>query len=303
VSTTIEGIEPGIHPGLSMGEYLALPFMSASKLEQLRRSPLHYQHSLLAGPSSSPAMELGSALHLLLLEPLLFATAYRVAGPCEQPLKSGARKGEPCGNTGAALHSDLGWLCGVHMKGCGDGIEGGFQTISADDDTAVRAMCASILSHPRARTLFEGSGAYEVTVVFDDPETGVRCKIRPDRLIERAGMLVDVKTTRDAATWAFPRDAENRGYFRKMAFYRRGLRAAGWPYASAAVVAAESGAPYDLICYLLEEDDLDGAEKEVVRLLRTFRTCEEMNVWPGYAQEFQPMRRPAWAKEDFNGIE
>jgi hypothetical protein len=143
-------------------------------------------------------------------------------------------------------------------------------------------------------------------LVFDDPNTGVRCKIRPDRLIERAGMLVDIKSCRDAAEWAFPRQAENLGYFRKLALYRRGLRAHGWPIQEIAVLAIESEAPYDLAPYLVDPNDIDATDDEVSRLLRLFVTCKETNRWPGYAASedgFLVLRRPAWAQngEQRNG--
>jgi hypothetical protein len=289
-------LEPGIHRNLSMSDYLRLPYMSASRLEKLRRSPLQYQHCLSEEREGSSALDRGTALHMAILEPPLFNANYTVAGDCAQPLKSGARKGEPCGTRGLFLHRQFGWLCGVHVKGCGDNLDTSKEILTESDHARVLGMRDAILGHPRAKTLFEGKGEFEATVIFDDPETGVRCRIRPDRMIERAGMLVDIKTTRDAAPWSFPRQAEALGYFRKLAFYRRGLRAIGWPHTATAIVAPESDAPFDLCCYLAEEDDLDGAHMEVTRLLRIFKQCDESGDWPGYATEFQPLSRPAWAK-------
>src|SRR5690606_16780150 len=132
----------------------------------------------------------------------------------------------------------------------------------------------------------------------DDPETGLRCKTRPDRLIERAQMLVDLKSTRDAREHPFARDAEQRAYWLKLALYRRALRAVDWPYQQAAIVAVESEPPYDLIPYLIQEGDVDSADREVSRLLRVYRECVDTDTWPGYATEFAELRRPAWATND-----
>lgn len=299
-TTTDALLEPGIHEGVSMGEYLALPYMNASGLEELRRSVLHYRHSLTDEREKTDALVRGEALHMALLEPLLFGGYYVVPEPCTQELKSGKREGEPCGNPGVLLHEDVGWLCGVHARGFGGGIREDVEVLSPQLHADVVGMRDSIRSHPRASTFFDGLGDYEVTVVFDDPETGVRCKIRPDRLVERAGMHVMLKSTRDAAPWAFPNDAERRGYFRSAALYRRGLRAVGWPYQATTILAVENVAPYDLIPYLIDEDqDLDGADREVSRLLRQYKTAETADTWPGYADDFQPIRRPTWARDDF----
>lgn len=289
---------PGLYRDLSMEEYLALPAMSASRLERFRRSPLQYRHSLTEPGLTTRALERGTALHMALLEPDLFRTRYVVAGPCEALLASGKRKGEPCGNGGSSLHLDVGWLCGTHVKGFGPGLDDSAEILPADDYDSVLGMAEAVMAHPRARTLMEGRGEFEATVVFEDPETGVVCKIRPDRLVKRAGMYVALKSTRDAAPWAFPRDAENRGYFRSLAIYRRGLRAIGWPLREIAVLAVESAAPHDLECWLVDEGSLDKADVEISRLLGRYAICEADDYWPGYSDGgFRILRRPPWATD------
>ena len=294
-TATMELLEPGIHQGVSMADYLALPYVNGSALEKLRRSPLHYRASLTEDREQTDALTRGEALHLALLEPDLFEGRYVVAGECSQELASGKRKGEPCGNPGVKLHREVGWLCGVHLRGFGSGVRDDVEVLSSALHADVTAMRDNIMAHPRARTFFEGRGGFETTVVFDDPVTKVRCKIRPDRLVERAGMHVALKATRDAAPWVFDRQAEDLGYWRSLSLYRRGLKALDWPYSATTILAAENVDPYDAVPYLVDEDDLDGADSEVTRLLRTFKTCETTDTWPGYADDFQPLQRPAWA--------
>lgn len=284
--------EPGIYRDIEMGDYLRIPYMSASKLEQLRRSPLHYLHSLRAPHKTTHALERGTALHLAILEPQLFDGRYVVLGQCEGV----TQKKERCSKQGS-VYRDGAAYCGTHAPK-GLAFPEDVEVISQADYDAVLGMRSAIMDHPRARTLFEGRGEFEVTIIFDDPTTGVRCKVRPDRLIERAGMLVDIKTTFNAAPSDFANQAERLGYFRKLAFYRRGMWAVSWPYKASAVVAPESAAPHDVVCYLVEESDLDGADAEVIRLLRVFDSCVQTNTWEGYAAEFQTLRRPAWANRD-----
>ena len=73
-------IEVGWHEGLTMEEYLAIDAMSASGIEQLRKSPLHFRYYRDNPKPSTPAMELGTALHMALLEPLLFEGQYVTLG-------------------------------------------------------------------------------------------------------------------------------------------------------------------------------------------------------------------------------
>lgn len=292
---TTSGLSVGLHRGLSMADYLALPFMSASRLEAMRRSPRWFNHQRTAPPKTSDALERGTALHLRILEPALYETRYVVAEPCVVPLKSGPRKDQACGNPGLFKLRGVGWACGQHLKG-GEP-ENGAETITADNDARVKGMAKVIEEHPRAKSLFEGRGEFEATIIFEDPDTGVLVRVRPDRLVERAGMYVALKTTRDATPEAFAKDAENRGYFRSFALYRRAFRAIGWPYSTTAVLAVESEPPYDAVPYLIDEADIDGAEAEVTRLLRRFKDCEAEGRWPGVATEFLTLRRPRWATQ------
>jgi hypothetical protein len=294
MSTVIESNElaTGIYTDISMEQYLAIPYVHASRLERLRRSPLQYLHSLSQPRVRKSVLERGTALHLAILEPDLFEGHYVILGQCEGTKKDKDR----CSNPGILYRSGQSF-CGVHDPHKNRPLQTDVELLSQADHDAVLGMREAILSHKRAKTLFDGRGEFEATIIFDDPATGIRCKARPDRLIERAGMYVSIKTTRDASPWAFPKDAENRGHFRSFAFYRRALRAVGWPYQSTTELAVESAAPFDLTCYLPEESEIDSADPEVTRLLRLLSECEATDRWPGYADEFAPLQRPAWAKE------
>lgn len=284
---------PGLYPGMPMEDYLALPYMSSSRLEKMRRSPLQFRHSLEAEPETTDALERGTALHMAVLEPDLFEGHYVTIGQCEGVKGDGER----CQYQGS-VYRDGQSFCKTHDPAKGEPLAPGLTVLKADLYESVLGMRDAVLAHPRARTLFEGAGLFEATVIFDDPETGVRCRIRPDRLVRRAGMMVEVKTTRDAAPWKFPADAERLGYFRKLALYRRGLRAIGWPYSHIAVLALEPSPPFDLLPYLADEDDLDRADREITRLLGRYQDCTQDDHFPGYAEEFQTLRRPAWATKD-----
>jgi hypothetical protein len=294
-------MKPGIYPGTSMAEYLALNAVSASSLEVFRRSPEHYRTRTEKAPTA--AMLLGSAVHMGLLEPDLFAATYVVADPCGRELASGARKGQPCGNPGKYRRGSL-WLCGQHAP---DEHDTPPDVVAHDERAAMDGMIAAIHAHPRASTLFRGTGGVEVTVVWEDPETGLLCKARPDRLIRRAGMLVELKTTGDASHRAFAAHAARLGYHLGAAHYRRGLRvlhkAGVMDYAvtASAIVAVESDAPHVVGCYLIDERDIERAEVDVVRSLHHMAACRDANEWPGYGPEFRTLRFPGWAFDTEDG--
>lgn len=290
--TITQAPEPGIYRDVSMAKYLAIPYASASLNELIRRSPKQARHALDNPKEPTDTFERGTALHMAVLEPDLFADHYVVIGKCEGRYNDG----RPCAYMGS-FYRDGQSFCKKHDPAKGEPLAPGLTVMQEPEMDKVLGMRDAILSHRRAASLFEGAGEFELTMIFDDPDTGVRVKIRPDRLVERAGAIVDIKTTRDAAEWWFPGDAERRGYFRKLALYRRGLQALDWPYRMTAVLAIESEAPYDLIPYLAEEKDLDSSDAEVSRLLARYDECQKSGEWPGYTEEFKPLFRPTWAKE------
>src|SRR5205085_10961105 len=57
----------------------------------------------------------------------------------------------------------------------------------------VRAIAGSIRAHPIAAEAFR-DGEAEVTLIWQDPETTVACKARPDYLPAHSRWLVDLKT-------------------------------------------------------------------------------------------------------------
>lgn len=291
--STATTLGPGLHLDMPMADYLAMPHMSASRLEIFRRSPLQYLHSLTQPPKQSPALERGTALHLAVLEPEKFDGHYVVLGQCEGTKRDGGR----CGYQGSVWRAGQSF-CGTHDPAKGQPVDPVVEILGADIYEQVTGMRDAILAHDRARSLFVGDGAFEASIVFEDPETGVTCRVRPDRLIERAGMLVDIKATRDATAHAFARQAENLGYFRKLALYRRALRSVGWPLKEIAVLAIEPTAPHDLVPYLLDERAINTADEEVTQLLHHFAMCRETGDWPGYARDFAILYRLSWATQE-----
>lgn len=291
-------MNPGVHHGIPMAEYLALPYLSASALEEFRRSPAHYRARQPKEPTD--AMKLGTAVHMALLEPALFAQTYVVATPCVRILASGARKGWACGNPGKYRTGDL-WFCGTHAP---DEHDTPADVVTLEHLATLTGMRDAVLAHPEASKAFQGQGGEEVVIVWDDP-TGIRCKARPDRMIRRAGMLVDLKSASDASPRGYARDGAGRGTHRKMALYRRGLRilhGAGlmdWEVHHAGIIAVESSAPYVVGCYLMDEGhpgaDMERAEVDVERSLARLAMCQEHDEWPGYGTGWKVLKFPEWS--------
>ena len=270
--------------GLPMTEYLKLDAIGSSDLREFARSPAHYRHHATAEDDPTPAMKLGTATHLAILEPGAFADSYAVLGECEGHFKDG----RPCSYAAKVLrwgHS----FCGRHDPGEDD--EAPIEIITAEHHERCMAMAKAVREHPEAAKLIHGPGVREASATFE--ACGVACRIRPD-VLTRTGIHVSLKTTGDAGPETFGRHAGRMGYHTQLAFYRLGLLALGVDLKATVVVAVESSPPYVPAVYIVEEADLDAAAVEVERLLHRFAMCKAEDDWPGYGPGMTVLRFPPW---------
>lgn len=253
-----------IIPNMPAREYHAHPAVSKSVLDKMARSPLHaraYLDGMRDEPT--PAMLFGTALHAAVLEPVAFANEYAVFDG-DRRTRAGKDAYEAILSSGATV-------------------------ISRGDYDAIRAMALSIRQHPVAGKLF-AEGVAEHSVFWDDADTGLACKCRPDWWTPSSALIVDLKTTEDASPEAFARSVMNYRYHVQAAHYMTGAQAERFLF-----VAVEKKAPYAVAVYELDEDALNLGHTLRERDLHTYSLCQASRVWPGYSTEVETLSLPEWA--------
>lgn len=290
-TTIAPAAEPavGLHLDVPAEVYHSWPGASNSRLSLLLRSPAHLWAELSAPPKpETPAQVLGAAIHYAALEPDLFTSKYAVAEQCSASTKAGSR----C-SKGGSVRRDGHWFCGQHDPG---GFADGTITLSPDDYATCLKVRDSVWRHPAAKVALSGEGMNEASMVWDDPETGVRCKARADRISLELGAIIDLKTTRDAREQSFSRDIFNYGYHRQAAFYTAAAsllleRQIGLHY----IVAVEKEAPCAVAVYRLRDDAIEAGRQQLEALLRRYAECVEADHWPAYGDEPVEISLPTWA--------
>jgi hypothetical protein len=263
-----------IKHNMPVDEYFASEGLSQSLMKQLLRSPAHYKAALSSVKSSTAEMELGTALHTLVLEGKeVFGLRYHV-------LDSGydGRKKDSKAEASTAKAN-------------------GFLTIKMDDYAHVLGMAQSINRHTIASGLVTG-GMAEVSI-FDDID-GVHCKARID-YVHADGLLVDIKTVEDARPEAFKRSVFNYGYHIQAAFYREMYR---MNYDTASneflFLVVERNPPYGVMVYKLSEDAAIAGMSAVVRAIavykKNFIDGIEGGLTRAYEEEVFEIDLPAWYK-------
>lgn len=268
--------EPGVYENVPPEEYFAWDAVSNSKLNLLRRSPMHYRHGY---PESTPAMRLGSLVHSGVLEPLAIAKRYVFMPDYSNHPDNKTSKGDRSFSSATSFVKSM---------------EEQFRRLNHDKEIVTEeqyhtmvGMAQALQANAVARDLLR-DGRAEVSVVWVDAQTGLICKARADWL--KPGVMVDLKTTLDAGE--FERAVVRYGYHRQMAFYERGLSAHGievTPW----IIAVEKSAPFGCRCAPMAEAALDLGHRELDELLQVLDACQENGHWPGYENP-TAWELPAW---------
>ncbi len=258
----------GIVAGLTIEEYHASPAVSNSGIGQFMRTPAHYLTYRNTPSESTPAKELGSAVHFGVLEPALFFQRYVV-----QPAEIKRRAGKAWEEFQAANASK--------------------EILCVEDYETVKRVIDEVHSHENASKLLS-KGKTEHSIFWTDKETGVACKTRPD-YFRPDGIQVDLKTTRNASFREFQRSVGQYGYHRQAAMGIDGLHAAtgndsvGW-----VLIAIELEPPYGIAIYVLDDAAIGIGRNEYRGALTRIAECMTTDTWPGYPTHTQALELPAW---------
>jgi hypothetical protein len=284
----LEAVPDGLHADVPERVYhqRIADFVSRSSLDLVARSPARYRAWLEgADRRPAPALRLGSAVHMAMLEPERFVQTY-VVEPAWGDVR--AVEGRTTKEEGKANKDRRDAWRAAHA---------GATILESADGVATLGMVKAIAAHPTAQLVLLDAQA-EVTVVWRDEETGLRCKARLDSWLADVLLPVDLKSTDDAREHAFARSVDTYGYHRQAAHYIDGLRANGLDVGDGAFtfIAAEKEPPYDLAVYQLDAEDVADGRAQNRAAMRTLAECLASDRWPGYGQGIRTIQRPAWAR-------
>lgn len=263
-----------IYENLPADDYFAIDAASNSGLKLVRRSPAHFKYREEKEPT--PAMAMGTAIHMALLEPERFDKHYVVA-ECEDK-RSAYYKG---------LVKDI----------------GADRVITLKDHRKLLGMQESAYRNKRFAAYMKAPGRNELSVVATDPTTGALIKCRFDRMGDSVFAL-DLKKCQDARGEEFCRPITNYGYAMQVAFYEHvwlcetGERLKEFP-----LIAIEEDSPHGVICHDLDEVALELGRKHYREALDVYARCLDSGIWPGYEQESEVTSVTSWAANELLGDE
>lgn len=257
-------------------EYRQSPAVNKSTLWEIRKSPAHYKWAVdhQGEEEDTPAMKMGRAVHMSVLQPEEFAEHYAVGPDIGRNTKEGKA-------TWAVF------LAENERK----------EILTLSEYVQIINISKAVMEGTPRIPWYDAET--EVPIFWDDPRTGIRCKARVDAIIAERNRtrVIDLKTTNDASTDAFTRDAIRYGYHVQAAHYLNGVKVARpdlknpeWWF-----VAVEKKPPYAVNVIKAGDDFIDAGQFKLMTLMDKLDECMRIDQYPGYGENV--MKTPAWVME------
>jgi hypothetical protein len=287
VITTLETVpevgsipQPGIYQNIPFDVYLSWPVLSNSRLHAATRSLLHFHEQ--EPIEETDAMRFGTLCHAGRLEPSAIYRRYVVMPDLTAGIT--LADGSPATNPRATKQYKQrveAWLSQ----------QGDKQVVGHEDFDAMVGVVASLDRDQQAREWFASEGPTELSIVWDDPETGLRLKSRIDKLATRLQIMADLKTCRDCKR--FQGAIAERGYHRQGGMYLDGWEVLTGEVYRFGIAAVENLKPFGVMCAPLHDDAVACGREEFHRTLRQIADAKRTNSWPGYESP-AAWTLPAW---------
>lgn len=266
----------------ALGGYGAIHGINQTALKEILKSPKHFAHRLERPKKPTSSMGRGTANHVAVLEPERFMTQFAMWDRTKSDGTSAPRKGKHWeafleANAGREIVKETDYLMAMRVR---DAVRG--------DKLAAKYLKGI---------------TPEVTLVWTDERTGVRCKARLDGMHRDGGYILDLKGVTQIAREPFFTHYDNMGYGFQSAFYASGYRVCFGSLPAYKVIAVELGEPHDVAVYdvpqsFLEED----YEGQVFPALQEYQTCLNADNWPGIANGCElTLERPRWKRSSEDG--
>lgn len=264
-------------PQMTFSDYAAIDAANWTRLNRLRKqSPKHYRYAPTTDDTTGRM--LGRATHALVFEPDVFYASHAIYD------------GE--GNRASREYKEF------------VAANPGKDIIKRAEFEETLAQVDAIRSSP-VLAPYLTDGLFEQTIVWTDPDTGLRCKARLDWIHLPTKTILDLKGAASVHPTAFGTFAAKQGYHIQIGghYYNAVRYGLGWEPEEVGIVAVEFAEPYDVALYTLNEDDLALAQDEISELYRRVIECQERDFWPGHGVDefdpFTPAKRrialPRWA--------
>lgn len=277
--------EPGAYPDIDIEDYhrnpnlLPGPSLSASGAKTIiNKSPFHFWSDSPLNPNppereEKPHFAIGKMAHDWLLTPDRIGEKYHI--------------------TPAGFNESYTKKFAAEIEEVKAAREAGKTILKFQEAETVQRVADAIGMNDVAKLAMKG-GDTEVTLAWQDKETGVWLRCRPDFLPSSVRRGAEVRAVSDlkfmAPEYCSPHGFSNAirrfGYHLAAAFYFEGIAAI---YGHAPThwihIIVEKEFPFSISLYPLPQADIERGKHQMRMAVRRFADCLAADRWPSYADE------------------
>jgi len=266
--------DKGIHRGIPLEVYRKWDAFGSSDLKAMRIGPPAMVPWKKANPEEqTDATRLGTAAHCAILEPTQFEArfAHKPDGMTFSTKEGKAWRDDP-GRSFMEILTHKEW-------------------------EKVGAIVNAFQSKEIAAAALNSAGSNrEVSLRWNDPDTGLPLKCRPDFYVE-GGHVYELKITRHAAAQSIAFRAYTEGWMHQLAHNLAGLVENGIKIVGGRIIAVNPEPPqqFRVYCVEVKQDALSLMHLENERTVAAMAECVEFGVWPGSWDVWERIEAPALA--------
>lgn len=277
---------------MSNEEYHSRPEFSSSQLKDLNRSAAHFYVNSIskeAKKEASTAMNFGTLVHTMFLEPDQFEHEFVIAPKFDRRTKAGKDEA-------------LAW----------EQANEGKMLVSEEDVENATRMAANLRTLSTYKAMQDNYGLAEASFFFTDPTYDLQLRIRPDWHIAPCkefpnGLIIDLKTTDDARTMAFSRTCANFSYDLSASMYREGFQSYYQTEEKPPFIflVAERNTPFNVKQYNASDLFLSVGDGRYSKAKERLAASLLIDEWNGYPTELEDIFLPSYLtkqalENDFN---
>lgn len=290
----IEISEPCIIRNMPNEVYHKMPALSNSGLKTLIDCPAKYYYKYLSGEyeyKEKPSYKLGKACHMYLLEGKEKFKEVYWHNPYSEYTKEELfnyvhKKHNAPLEAKKWLKSDL--IVFVLEQ---ENIKPGLIHLNRTELNQVVSMAKAIKNHKNANNALSQEGESELSLFWQDEETGVWLKCRPDFLPYDCKNIPDFKTADTANPAVFPSNFLKYGYHIQSAMYQMGIKAVcNIDVDNFFFLVQEKEPPYITQIYNPDTTYALWGEKAIYNGINKYLECKEKGIWDTYSNNIIEMR-------------
>jgi hypothetical protein len=272
--------KPGAYDGLAIdfyhGDCCDGPALSSSGARTIvDECPAIFKHER-DNPRNNRAFDIGTAAHLLTLEPEQWEFEVVI-------VEGRTKDGKPSKGYASQEAKDLREAA----------YRAGKTPLLPEEADGIIAMKAKLFAHPIAAKAFRGGHA-ERSYFSRDPFTGIWLKSRPDYSAGDLSYLLEYKSTSDVNPRQFSRRAFDLGYYMQAAWSLDGVAAAtGIRPREYYVIAQASKPPYLVTVFRMSLRAIEWGAIMNRRAIDIYAGCLDRGEWPGYRDPRTPWKDSA----------